>query len=403
MNICGDGKPDTTGHNAEQCDLGTGNGQTAACSKQCTTAACGDGIIETGEQCDNGTANADNADCTVACKVNVCGDGKKDTAGQHTEQCDDGALNGNGTDACSGVCTTIHCGNGVTEVGEQCDAGANNSNSGDCLPTCKLNKCGDGKQDTTGTNVEACDDNNQSNTDDCLATCVVATCGDGFTDGKTGPKFEECDDGAANGTETCPYNTSCFVCSATCTTVAGPTSKCGDGTIDAGQEFCDDFASNGCGACSASCGEATSTAATGLLVVVGGGDLTDGETFTLDDGFNAPVIFEYDNNAAIGTDHVAVAFTAGQSAHAVALATAAAIGLAPSLNITGVANAGAAITLTNARKSSAGNVAIALSSSNLSAVGMSGGQGGSCVATTTCKVNDDCLSGVCSGTPKKCQ
>ncbi|MBI2125622.1 hypothetical protein HYU08_03645 [Candidatus Woesearchaeota archaeon] len=66
--------------------------------------------------------------------------------------------------------------------------------------------------------------------------CVVVTpiCGDGTIDTN-----EQCDDGNT-ATEACAYGqTSCMVCGASCTQVAGETSYLGDGTIDA-TEQCDD-------------------------------------------------------------------------------------------------------------------------------------------------------------------
>jgi cysteine-rich repeat protein len=63
--------------------------------------------------------------------------------------------------------------------------------------------------------------------------CVVV-CGDSLLGGT-----ESCDDGNAV-TEACTYGaTSCTVCSATCSLVAGATSFCGDGTLNP-TEFCDD-------------------------------------------------------------------------------------------------------------------------------------------------------------------
>ena len=50
---------------------------------------------------------------------------------------------------------------------------------------------------------------------------------------------EDCDDGNTI-TEVCEYGlASCTVCAANCTSQAGETSLCGDGTIDDG-EACDD-------------------------------------------------------------------------------------------------------------------------------------------------------------------
>ena len=104
---------------------------------------------------------------------------------------------------------------------------------------------------------ETCDDGNttteictygQTSCTVCDATCqsvagATSYCGDSTTD--TG-NDEACDDGNAT-TETCTYGqTSCTVCNATCQSVAGATSYCGDGNTDAGNgETCDDGANNG--------------------------------------------------------------------------------------------------------------------------------------------------------------
>ena len=116
--------------------------------------------------------------------------------------------------------------------------------------------CGNGTQETG----EACDDSNttteictygQTSCTVCDATCqsvagAVSYCGDGTTDASNS---ETCDDSNAV-TETCAYGqTSCTVCNATCQSVAGATSYCGDGTTDtANGEACD-----GDTGCNASC------------------------------------------------------------------------------------------------------------------------------------------------------
>jgi cysteine-rich repeat protein len=82
---------------------------------------------------------------------------------------------------------------------------------------------------------EACDDGNSVATDGCTSTCTVAACGDGVVQASV----DGCDDGNTV-TEECGYGAaSCTVCSATCTSVAGETDICGDGTVDAA-EICDD-------------------------------------------------------------------------------------------------------------------------------------------------------------------
>lgn len=128
------------------------------------------------------------------------------------------------------------CGNGVTEVGEECDDG-NSINTDSCLNTCVLATCGDG---VTRTGVEACDDGNSVNTDACI-DCVAATCGDGYTHAG----FETCDDGNTSNTDACLN---------TCVAAA-----CGDGYTEAGVEDCDDgnaISTDACISCvDAACGD----------------------------------------------------------------------------------------------------------------------------------------------------
>ncbi len=307
---CGDGVKDTDGNHLEQCDDGAANGpqDPGGCSLNCTTPACGNGILDLGEQCDDGAANNVTADCLPTCTINVCGDGFQDTTGANREQCDDGASNGP-NDPCSKACTLAACGDGIVETGEQCDLGTgtgsnNNGSDTDCTLGCKLNVCGDGLQDVRGTNVEQCD-NGTNNTDDpncpynatmttcsarCSKSCTPLTtiphfCGDGTIDSANG---EQCDDsGATKSVTTCAtYDGTCRECSASCqiVTLQGPYcgdhtcnggetaatcpqdcgQSCGDGVIE-GSETCDDSGAtvaqttcanyNGsCTTCDASCG-----------------------------------------------------------------------------------------------------------------------------------------------------
>jgi cysteine-rich repeat protein len=154
---------------------------------------CGDGTVDTGEQCDDGNTVAGDgcsATCTTESTSAVCGDGKVNTdAG---EQCDDG--NTKSGDGCSATCKTEVagvCGDGTVNTGEQCDDG--NTVAGDgCSATCQTESgavCGDGKKD----DFEQCDDGNTKSGDGCSATCqneVPGVCGDGTVNGT-----EECDDG----------------------------------------------------------------------------------------------------------------------------------------------------------------------------------------------------------------
>src|SRR5690348_9131550 len=74
-------------------------------------------------------------------------------------------------------------------------------------------------------------------------------CGDGTVD-----DGEACDDGN-NATEGCDYGVeSCTVCDATCQSVAGVTSYCGDDAIDTtNSEVCDDGGADDGDGCDALC------------------------------------------------------------------------------------------------------------------------------------------------------
>jgi len=97
------------------------------------------------------------------------------------------------------------------------------------------------------------------------AACAVETydftpepvCGNGALE-----LGEDCDDGDARAA-TCAYGlTSCTVCDAACRLVAGATSYCGDGVLDAAHERCDDdnaltercpYGATSCTVCGTSC------------------------------------------------------------------------------------------------------------------------------------------------------
>ena len=77
-----------------------------------------------------------------------------------------------------------------------------------------------------------CDDGNQDDEDGCDSNCQVegmpGTCGNSIQE-----PGETCDDGN-DQTERCAYGErACEVCNAQCQRVAGETSYCGDGDVDA--------------------------------------------------------------------------------------------------------------------------------------------------------------------------
>jgi cysteine-rich repeat protein len=149
------------------------------------------------------------------------------------------------------ICTGLGvCGNGTEEAGEQCDLGAANSDTGACTTGCHDAICGD---TFVQAGVEQCDDGGNVNGDGCSSTCQIepppaAVCGNGGA-----PEAgEDCDDGNTV-TEACDYGDTdgCTVCDSTCHNVAGATAFCGD-SIPNGGEQCDD-GPTGSATCTASC------------------------------------------------------------------------------------------------------------------------------------------------------
>ncbi len=110
------------------------------------------------------------------------------------------------------------CGDGVTEMPEECDLGAGNGSGAFCLDDCTTNVCGDGYVGPG----EACDDGNDDNGDACTNQCGPAGCGNGVLE----PPGEECDDGARNSVT--------GACLPSC-----QSASCGDQNIQAGVEACD--------------------------------------------------------------------------------------------------------------------------------------------------------------------
>lgn len=236
---CGDGIV----AGGEQCDIkGHVDDETAkkaGCVRCQFQPFCGNGKIETGEGCDQGEINSD---WCVNCKIATCGNNALD---DH-EQCD--AVNGKFVFAgkteeesqslkCN-MCRVVGCGDGIVDSGEECDDG-NTINDDTCSNTCKRPTCGDGiVQKWLG---EVCDDGiNDGTYGHCGLGCsyMPPFCGDGIVDSVNG---ELCDNGTNNGT----YNT----CNPDCTLPE----HCGDGIVQAEFEQCDEGAENGTGKCSTSC------------------------------------------------------------------------------------------------------------------------------------------------------
>jgi cysteine-rich repeat protein len=175
--------------------------------EECLATTCGDGYVDqtAGEDCEDG--NADPTDgcsaCRYLCKDNAACDDAAPCNG--TETCDttahkckpgtpeaDGTACGKDSVCFGGVCSTVGCGNGTTDTGEECDDG-NKADGDGCDNTCKFScqddaSCDDGdacngketcakdpaKQVCTAGAVLACDDQKTCTTDTCdpLLGCV---------------------------------------------------------------------------------------------------------------------------------------------------------------------------------------------------------------------------------------
>jgi fibro-slime domain-containing protein len=266
---------------------------------------CGNGIIDPGETCDDGN-NKPGDGCSSTCQTEIgwqcpvvgmacarevyCGDGIVEPP----ETCDDG--NTTPGDGCSGTCqlepnytcstptppptpphetctSTIVCGNGTVDPGEECDTGTHNGTAGSgCDATCQivvgyvcsgapsvctLNMntpvCGDGRVEAG----EQCDAGSALNGvagSGCTATCqlvagyvcptpgqaCVRICGNGVINANLG---EQCDAGAQNGVAGSGCSSTCqIVTDYSCTgapSVCTLTVVCGNGRVDAGEQ-CDE-------------------------------------------------------------------------------------------------------------------------------------------------------------------
>ena len=266
LGSCGNGTVDAN----EQCDnadpgVGEGQGIGAYCSDDCQTilGSCGDGKIQTNEACDNadpsvGEHQGTGAYCSFDCSQSYgyCGDG---STLEGVETCDDGGNNGT-YNHCNSNCDGYmeRCGDTTIDsaYGEICDEGDGiNGTYNHCSSNCKyIMECGNGR---TESQYENCDDGeNNGKYNYCNTGCskITGYCGDGKLQRTDCEGFgsscitleggnEECDNGDANGSTYCTYGeTSCEVCTKSCTPEVGKPAYCGDKKIQKGTaEACDAY------------------------------------------------------------------------------------------------------------------------------------------------------------------
>lgn len=196
--ICGDGILDGT----EECDDGNAedfDGCTVFCSVESSSSLsfeslesssvssllCGDGILSDNEECDDSN-QSNNDGCSILCilEFGICGDGviQKGLG----EECEPQLLKPNTFTFCTDGCriTTIFCGNGKTESGEECDRGLQNADTSDalCRKNCSLPRCGDGILGR----IEECDDGNTRDNDGCSRFCRLERFAGGVPSSYTG-------------------------------------------------------------------------------------------------------------------------------------------------------------------------------------------------------------------------
>jgi cysteine-rich repeat protein len=228
-------------------------------------------------------------------------------------------------------------------------------------------------------------------------------CGDGIIDSS-----EECDDGqpAANNDG----------CSTTCTVEPGwecnntpsdcTAAMCGD-RIEAGAEVCDDGNGNACGTCNANCStQKTPAKASGAINPGGAANLVDGETFTLNDGVNAAVVFEFDEAPGDGVagTNIAVPFTAADTATELQTAIVTAInGVTTALAIAASNGTAPVVNLLNDANGAHGNTTIGdtVADAGFTVTNFTGGVAKDCTTGTGCVSDNDCVT-TCNSTSHQC-
>ena len=316
------------------------------------------------------------------------------------------------TDGPSPDVPTAVCGDGITNgaAGETCDRGGGGIDYPDCngagagpLVRCRAPVCGDGYVNpVAGETCEVASSGSDSASCNGVAAgpglaCKNAACGDGYVNTAAG---ESCDDKNAASGDGCSFPACAIESGYTCATPGQPCQPtCGDGQVR-GTEACDDFNTNACGTCSATCTAVQSAIpAIGSITTVASASLLNGETFTVSDGVHSPVTFEFNNTVPVDSTHVQILLTTS-SINQMAVRIAAAINsVGAGLMIDAVVNTSnlRQILLTNGNAGAAGNVASreTVANAGFVLVGMSGGLGFDCAAGIGCGSNDDCQSGIC--------
>ena len=155
---------------------------------------------------------------------------------------------------------------------------------------CEPDPCASGECGEPSCGDQTCGDDEDPMS--CPADCPDA-CGDGLVTGA-----EACDDGNV-ATERCEHGVdSCEVCDQTCRLVAGATSACGDGTLDASWEACDDGNIELGDGCDDDC-QLEPAGVCGDGEVTGGEHCDEGNTVTETCGYGAESCLVCDANCMI--------------------------------------------------------------------------------------------------------
>ncbi|MDD5470296.1 MAG: DUF4215 domain-containing protein, partial [Candidatus Peribacteraceae bacterium] len=178
------------------------------------SAICGNRILERSEECEVGVVCPVNAVCNSLCKCIALYQSSRSSSSSRSVIEEEIVM-----ESSSRSVLPIICGNGITELGEQCDD-QNRINGDGCSSFCALEPgyacigkplfclpvCGDGIL----LPFEECDDGNVANGDGCSSVCTVEhlappdepppprVCGDGL---RVAP--EECDDGNKSSGDGC--------------------------------------------------------------------------------------------------------------------------------------------------------------------------------------------------------